>query len=67
MTIPIGGTTGLSHEHSAAVEEAAAWISQTPRQAIGRAIIPALRERYGLTPQEACEALREASLRRSIS
>lgn len=65
MTIPVGGSTGLSHEHSAAVEEAAAWLTVTPREAIGGPVIPALRERFGLTPQEACEAVREANLRRA--
>ncbi|MEO3385107.1 hypothetical protein [Mesorhizobium sp. CAU 1741] len=65
MTIPIGGSTGCDHEHSAAVDEAAAWLSQTPPQAIGKPVIPALRQRFGLTPLEACEAVREANLRRA--
>jgi hypothetical protein len=63
--LPIGGTTGLSHEHSAAVDLAAAWLSQTPRQVIGRAIVPALRQRFGLSIPEACQAIREANLRRA--
>ncbi|THK34715.1 hypothetical protein EHS39_28795 [Ensifer sp. MPMI2T] len=51
---PIGGTTGLCHERSAIVEQAAIWLadqSQPPRP-----IIPALRERFNLSALEATEA-----------
>lgn len=53
--LPIGGTTGLSHEHSAAVELAARWLAEH-RTSLTKAIIPALRERFGLSINEAIEA-----------
>lgn len=55
--------TPPEHEHSAAIDEAAAWLAETPRERIGRPIVPALRERFGLTVIEACAAVREANLR----
>lgn len=57
---PIGGTTGLSHEHSAAVDEAAIWLVSLPPHERPRPIVPALRARFGLTVLEACQAIREA-------
>lgn len=59
------GVTPPEHQHSAAIDEAAAWLSLYPRERIGRPIIPALRERFGLSATEACEAVREANLRRA--
>lgn len=53
--LPIGGTTGHSHEHSAAVEQAAQWLAE--EQQPPPAIIPALRSRFGLSAVEACEAI----------
>ncbi len=50
------------HEHSAAVDQAAVWVATMPRERLPRPIVPALRQRFGLTPVEACEALREARL-----
>lgn len=47
VTIPTGGTTGHSHEHSAAVEEAAIWLAdqkEPPRLAV-----PVLRSQFGLS------------------
>jgi len=60
--LPIGGTTGLSHEHCAAVDEAARWLATTPPHLRGGAVVPQLRRRFGLTPEQACEAIREARL-----
>jgi hypothetical protein len=57
--------TGCDHEHNHAIDEAALWIVTTPRHRIGGALVPALRERFGLTAAEACAAIREASLRRA--
>lgn len=58
--------TGLDHEHSAAVEEAALWFAaqaNPPRPAV-----PALRSRFNLTPLQACEAISMAgSLKRGGS
>lgn len=59
-TVPVGGTTGLSHEHSCAVELAAQWYSeQRPRPSPA---VPAIREKFGLSAMEACEALAMARL-----
>lgn len=62
--IPIGGTTGLSHEHNAAIDIAAEWLAGTPWQQRPRPIVPELRARFGLTALEACAALSEADRRR---
>ncbi|ESX95873.1 hypothetical protein [Mesorhizobium sp. LNJC405B00] len=51
------------HEHSAAIEEAAAWLRSDNRDRIGRPIIPHLKQTFGLTAAEAIEAIREANLR----
>ena len=45
--LPIGGTTGLSHQHSAAIDEAAAWLAVAPRRQRDRPAVPLLRERFG--------------------
>ena len=47
--------TPPEHSHSAAVEEAARWLAGN-RTSLTKAIIPALRERFGLTINEAIEA-----------
>ena len=60
--LPIGGTTGLCHETSAAIDEAARWLATTPRRQRQRAAVPLLRERYGLSAPEACQAIAEANL-----
>ena len=54
----------IDHQNTAAIELAGEWLSQTPRDRIGRPIIPTLREKFGLTASEAVEAVREANLRR---
>jgi hypothetical protein len=56
--------TGCDHETSSAIDVAAEWLSQNPRDRIGRPIIPELRERFGLSVADACEVCREANLRR---
>jgi hypothetical protein len=58
-SIPVGGTTGLCHESSAAIGEAARWFA-AHRYDCERPIIPALKQRFGLTSTEAVYALREA-------
>lgn len=55
--------TTFEHEHSAAVDMAADWLSQSPRDKINKPIVPALRERFGLSVLEAIEAIRAANLR----
>lgn len=53
------------HEHSAAIDEAAAWLRSGSRERISRPIIPHLKQAFGLTAAEAIEAIREANLRRA--
>lgn len=57
--VPVGGTTGLCHENTAAISEAARWYA-AHRDQCERPVIPALRRRFGLTAHEAVCALREA-------
>lgn len=57
--IPVGGTTGLCHQSSAAISEAARWLAAN-RDTCERPIIPALRRRFGLAVHEAVCAVREA-------
>jgi hypothetical protein len=55
----------MSADHSEAIEVAAQWLSKTSHDRIGQPIIPLLRQRFGLTVNEACEVCREANLRRA--
>lgn len=57
--------TGLDHEHTAAVGVAAEWLATTRRDQIARPIVPTLRQRFGLSAQEACQAIAEANLWRA--
>lgn len=52
--------SGLCHESSAAISEAASWYAANRHQC-ERPIIPALRQRFNLTPKQACEAIAEAN------
>lgn len=57
--------SGLDHESTAAIDEAARWLAQLPsqeRKALSP-IVPALKARFGLTAAEACIAIREANLK----
>lgn len=51
--------TPPEHEHTEAVTLAARWLAGEPDTA-GRAIVPELRQRFGLTTVEACAAIRQA-------
>lgn len=48
------------HEHSAAICEAARWLAAI-KDPTGRAIVPELKTRFGLTVLEAIEAIRAAN------
>ncbi|MBX5175311.1 hypothetical protein HJB77_03240 [Rhizobium lentis] len=52
--LPIGGTTGHSHEHSESVVEAAQWLAE--QNPAPQPIIPELRRRFDLSALEATEA-----------
>lgn len=55
------GPTGLDHETSASIDEAASWLSTQPQWP--SPIIPALRQRFALSPVDAVQALREARMK----
>ena len=59
--LPIGGTTGLSHEHTGTIEEAAEWLSHQTHWP--SPIVPALKAIFDLSPVDACAAIREARLK----
>lgn len=50
--------TAGEHQHSAAVEEAAGFLAATPPRERPVPLVPALREMFGLSAIEACEAIR---------
>lgn len=64
VDIPIGGSTGCCHESSGSIDEAATWFALN-RDRCERPVVPALRRRFGLSAQEAIEALRQANRRRA--
>ncbi|HEV7255752.1 MAG TPA: hypothetical protein VGN97_21965 [Mesorhizobium sp.] len=49
------------------ISAAAKWLATTPRDARGGPVVPALRERFGLSPGDAIEAIRQAVLIRARS
>lgn len=53
--LPIGGTTGLCHSSAGEVEVAAEWLSRQVRGPA--AVVPVLKECFGLSAVEACEAI----------
>lgn len=60
---PIGGTTGFCHVATARIDEAAEWYA-VHRETCERPIVPTLRKRFGLTPLEVVQAIRDANARR---
>lgn len=52
--------TPQEHEHSAIVDEAARWLATNPPEQRSRAVILLLRERFGMSAMEACEAVKQA-------
>lgn len=62
-SIPIGGSTGHCHESTAAIDMALQWLIETPSaKRPDRPLVPVLREIFGLTAVQACEAIREYRL-----
>lgn len=51
--------TGADHQTTAAIDEAGRWFADN-RERCPKPIVPFLRERFGLTAVEACEALQVA-------
>ncbi|HEV2898516.1 MAG TPA: hypothetical protein VGX71_11915 [Pseudaminobacter sp.] len=60
--LPVGGTTGLSHEHSAAVDEAARFLAATPPGDRPKPLVPALKAMFGLSAVECCQAIQESHM-----
>lgn len=58
--LPVGGTTSLSHVHSANVDEAGRFLATTPPKDRPRPLVPSLRAMFGLSAIEVCEAIRQA-------
>lgn len=50
--------TPPEHCHSASVEEAARFLRSVPPTERPKPLVPALREMFGLSPVECCEAIR---------
>ena len=57
--VAVGGSTSCCHEGSAAIDEAAVWYREH-RDTCERPVLPALRQRFGLSALEAVIAIREA-------
>ncbi|MER9726907.1 MULTISPECIES: hypothetical protein [unclassified Mesorhizobium] len=55
-------TSGIDHENTALIGEAALWLATTPKQSRPRPAIVDVKERFGLTALEAIQAIREADL-----
>ncbi|MHC2797454.1 hypothetical protein ACVINZ_006466 [Mesorhizobium jarvisii] len=60
VDLPAGCSTGLSHEHTATIDEAVAFLLNVPPVERPRPLVPTLREMFGLSPMECCEAIRES-------
>ncbi|TIT99795.1 MAG: hypothetical protein E5W55_04150 [Mesorhizobium sp.] len=54
--------SGIDHENSELIGQAALWLATTPRQSRPRPAIVECRQRFGLTPLEAIAAIKEADL-----
>jgi hypothetical protein len=63
--LPIGGTTGLCHATSSAIDDCALWLAATAPDARPRPLYPAMRAMFGLTASEFTEAIRESKERGS--
>jgi hypothetical protein len=61
-SLPIGGTAGLGHTRSGAVDNAAAWLAVLPDAERPRPLVPGLKSRFGLSSLEAIAAIRESHL-----
>lgn len=57
----------IDHAHDERVQLAAMWLVSTPREEIPGSIIATIRERFGLSAQEACEACATAARIREAS
>ena len=58
--LPAGGSSGLSHEHTAATGQCAVYLAAVPPEERPRPFLPAMREMFGLTLSEVCAAIRQS-------
>lgn len=58
--LPVGGTTGLCHESTSAIDQAARFLAITPPCDRPRPLVPGLRAMFGLNAVETCQAIRES-------
>lgn len=56
--VPLGGSTGLCHETTAAIDECAAYLAAVPPEERPRPLVPAMREMFGLSTVDVCAAIR---------
>lgn len=54
--------SGIDHEHSEIIGQAATWLATTPKQTRPRSAIVEIKQRFGLSAIEAIQAIREADL-----
>lgn len=59
-SIPVGGSTGLCHEASAAVDECARYLAAVPPGERPTPLVPAMREMFGISAIEVCAAIRQS-------
>ena len=64
-TLHVGWTTGLWHEHTAAIDECAAYLPATPPINRPAPLVPHMRAMFGIGSADVCEAIREAQRVRS--
>lgn len=58
--LPFGSPAVVPHSEN--IEEAVRWLMSRSREEIPRPLVPALRERFGLSAKDACAVLREFGL-----
>lgn len=58
--LPIGGTTGLAHDATHAIDEAAAYLVAVPPSERPRPLIPALKAMFNLSAIECCQAIHQS-------
>lgn len=61
-TIPVGGSTGIDHADNPQIDECARYLATTPPHARPTPLVPHLRDMFGLTSVECCEAIRQSHL-----
>ncbi len=50
--VPVGGPTGLDHESTARIDEAATWLATMAPGTRPHPVVPALKARFGLCSRE---------------